>query len=166
MNAPSGRLPVPASRPRASAPPRPSGSAPAQSPPAARPAAPPRRLWSSNAHPPAPSTETHQDIVVKGRMKVGARKTTDTTSWSRTERPLSRVIVMGLVKRQRHGWAGSVGHHFAVLHAELRDVILRHRQQLRVPIQLRLPRHTANNSARYLEQTRSERSDARLEISS
>ena len=37
---------------------------------------------------------------------------------------------------------GSVGHHFAVLHAELRDVILRHRQQLRVPIQLRLPTHS------------------------
>ena len=33
-------------------------------------------------------------------MKVGARKTTDTTSWSRTERPLSRAIVMELVKRQ------------------------------------------------------------------
>ena len=37
---------------------------------------------------------------------------------------------------------GSVGHHFTVLHAELRDVILRHRQQLRVPIQLRLPTHS------------------------
>ena len=64
----SGRLPVPASRPRASARPRPSGSAPARSPPAARPAAPPRRPWSSNARPPAPSTEDH-----------------NTTSWSRTD---------------------------------------------------------------------------------